>query len=199
MALGTTTKLQAINTMLGTIGTAPVNSLTGANSADVAMAQNILDEVSVAVQSQRWHWNTEHDVPFTPDASTKEIAIPSNALVVDVDGTDQIDVVVRGTRLYDRKGHTYSFTEEVKAKVVYALEWDDLPQAARHYITIRAARVFQDRAIGSEKHHAFTLRDEMMALASLKDYEGETADHSIFDDYSAARVIDRLYPQRILG
>lgn len=199
MAIGTTTKLQAINMMLGTIGTAPINTLTGANSADVAMAQNILDEVSVAVQSQRWHWNTEHDVVFTPDATTKEIAIPSNALVVDVDGSTDVDVAVRGARMYDLKAHSFSFASEVKAKVVYALEWDDLPQAARHYIAIRAARVFQDRAIGSEKHHAFTLRDEMMALASLKDYEGETADHSIFDDYSAARVIDRLYPQRILG
>lgn len=199
MALGTTTKLQAINTMLGTIGTAPINTLVGVNSADVAMAQNVLDEISVAVQSQRWHFNTEHDVELTPDAASGEIAIPQNALLVDIDSRLEVDVAIRGNRLYDLKGHTYRFTEPVKVKMVYALEWEDLPQAARHYISIRAARVFQDRAVGSEKHHAFTLRDEMMALASLKDYEGETADHSIFDDYSVYRVIERRYPYPVVG
>jgi hypothetical protein len=199
MPLGTTSKLQAINMMLGTVGTAPINSLTGANSADVAMAQNILDEISVAVQSQRWHFNTETEVEMSPDSSNGSIAIPPNALTVDVDDTVETDVAIRGGRLYDKKTHSYVFTEPVKAKITYALEWDDLPQAARHYISIRAARVFQDRSVGSEKHHAFTLRDEMMALATLKDYEGETADHSIFDHPSVSRVIDRRYPYRVIG
>jgi hypothetical protein len=199
MPLGTTSKLQAINMMLGTVGTAPINSLTGSNSADVAMAQNILDEISVAVQSMRWHFNTETDVEMSPDSTTGFISIPPNALTVDVDDTVESDVAIRGGRLYDKQTHAYVFAEAVKAKVTYALEWDDLPQAARHYIAIRAARVFQDRFVGSEKHHAFSLRDEMTALATLKDYEGETADHTIFDHPSVSRVIDRRYPYRVIG
>jgi hypothetical protein len=196
MPLGSTSQLQAINMMLGTIGTAPINSLTGANSADVAMAKNVLDEISVAVQSMRWHFNTEDDVELTPNVTTKEISIPSNALLVDLDETIKVDVAIRGNRLYDLKNKTYQFDGSVKVRIVYALEWDLLPQPARHYIAVRAARVFQDRAVGSQLGHAFTSRDEFMALATLKDYDGETADRTIFDNYDTYRVIDRQYPHR---
>lgn len=196
MPITTTTKLQAVNTMLATIGSSPINSLSGSNSADVAMAVQTLDEVSLSVQSKCWHFNTEEDTVLTPDPTTSEITLPSNTILCDVDSPNNrdIDVVVRGQRLYDRLNKTYEFQKELKAKMVYALEWDDLPQAARFFVMIRAARIFQDRAIGSEKHHTFTLRDEMMALSQLKRYEGETADHTIFDNYDVFRVIDRQYP-----
>lgn len=194
MALTTTTKLQAVNTMLATIGSAPVNSLAGANSADVAMALQTLDEVSLSVQSRGWHFNTEEDKELPPDPVTGEIVIGNSVVLCDVDGSWDVDVVVRGTRLYDRKNKTYVFANTLKAKVVSALDWDDLPQAARAYVMIRAARIFQDRVVGSEKHHTFTLRDEIMAMSNLKRYEGETGDHTIFDNYDVYRVIDRQYP-----
>lgn len=198
MALTTTTKIQAVNIMLATIGSAPVNTLSGSNSADVAMAQQTLDEVSLTVQSHGWHFNTEEDRELVPDPVTKEVVVGNNIILCDVDypnnNNNDLDVVLRGTKLYDKKNRTYQFTETLKAKVVTALEWDDLPQPARSYIMIRAARIFQDRAVGSEKHHTYTLRDEIMALSQLKRFEGETGDYSIFDNYDVSRVIDRRYP-----
>jgi hypothetical protein len=198
MPITTTTKLQAVNTMLATIGSAPVNTLSGSNSADVTMAVQVLDEVSLNVQSKGWHFNTEYGVVLTADPITSEIVVASNVMLVDPEPEDSIgiDIVLRGTRLYDRKNRTYAFTKPVTAKVIWALEWEDLPQAAKNYLMIRASRIFQDRVVGSEKHHAFTERDELIALAGLRNYEGETADHSIFDNYSVYRVIDRPYPYR---
>lgn len=196
MPLTTTTKLQAVNTLLATIGSAPVNNISGSNSADVAMALQTLDEVSLSVQSRGWHFNTEDERTYNPDPTTKEIVIGNSVLMCDVDhpNNDGIDVVVRGTKLYDRKNLTFEFTRQVVAKVVFGLDWDDLPQPARFYIMIRSARIFQDRVVGSEKHHTFTLRDEIAALTQLRRYEGETADHSIFDSYDVYRVVDRRYP-----
>jgi len=194
MAISITSKLQAVNTMLATIGSSPVNSLTGSNSADVAMAVQTLDEVSLAVQSKGWHFNTDEDRELTPDPISKEIVVGSNVILCDVDNSSSVDVVLRGTRLYDRVTKTYQFSQSVKAKMVVALEWDELPQAARQYVMIRAARIFSDRAVGSEKQHTFTLRDELVALSNLRRYEGETADHTIFDHYDVYRVIDRQYP-----
>lgn len=196
MPLTTTTKIQAVNTLLATIGSAPVNNISGSNSADVAMALQTLDEVSLSVQSRGWHFNTEDERTYNPDPTTKEIVIGNSVLMCDVDhpNNDGIDVVVRGTKLYDRKNLTFEFTRQVVAKVVFGLDWDDLPQPARFYIMIRSARIFQDRVVGSEKHHTFTLRDEIAALTQLRRYEGETADHSIFDSYDVYRVVDRRYP-----
>ncbi|CAB4140418.1 tail tubular protein A [uncultured Caudovirales phage] len=201
MPLAPTTKLQAVNTMLSTIGSAPVNTITGANSADVALAVQILDETSLAVQSEGWHWNTDRDVPFTPDQATKYITVPANAIMVDVDSPNnlKVDVILRGQLLYDLKTRSHVFEEAVKATVVYALDWDFIPQAARYYINIKASRIFQDRMVGSEKHHTFTLRDEIMALSKLREYEGETADRTIFDNYDTFRVIARHYPQDFMG
>jgi hypothetical protein len=187
--------------MLSTIGSAPVNSITGTNSADIALAVQILDETSLAVQSEGWHWNTEYEVSYTPSPTTGEIAVPGNALMVDVDFPNNLktDVILRGQKLYDLKTKSYVFTEAVKATVVYGLEWEELPQAARYYINIKAARIFLDRMVGSEKHHTFTLRDEVMALSKLREYEGETADRTIFDNYDTFRVIARHYPQDFMG
>ena len=58
MAMTTTTKLMAVNTILSTVGEAPVNNLT-AVTADVRIAESVLDEVSREVQSAGWHFNTE--------------------------------------------------------------------------------------------------------------------------------------------
>lgn len=195
-----TTKLRALNTLLANIGAAPVNSVD-TPSADVALALATLDEASISVQNYGWHFNTEDDYPMTPD-SDGFIYLPDNVILVDVESgnnPDDLDVVVRGSRLYDRANHTYVFAKALKARIVRALDWDDLPQAARTYIMILAARMFQDRAVGSEKHHGFTLRDEQMALANLKRFEAQTGDYSIFDDHSVARVIDRYYPHPFLG
>lgn len=203
MPLTATTRLQAVNIMLATIGSAPVNQLTGPNapnSADVAMATSTLDEVSLNVQSRGWHFNTEEDVTLTPDPVTSEIVLASNVLMVDIDYPDNegLDVVMRGAKLYNRKTNSLQFTGPVqKVRLIRVLEWDDLPQAARHYITVRAARIFQDRTVGSDKHHTYTQQDEIIALSNLKKYEGETADHSIFDNYDVYRVIDRRYPYQI--
>lgn len=203
MPLTTTTRLQAVNIMLATIGSAPVNQLTGPNapnSADVAMAMNVLDEVSLNVQARGWHFNTELDTTLTPDPITSEIVVASNVLLADIEDNYSagLDIALRGSKLFNRTDNTTQFSAPInKVKLVRALEWDDLPQAARHYITIRAARIFQDRTVGSEKHHGYTQQDEYAALSNLKKYEAETADHSIFDNYDVFRVIDRRYPYQI--
>ncbi len=46
-----TTELEAVNTILSTIGESPVNSLTGTLPVDATTALNVLDEISREVQS----------------------------------------------------------------------------------------------------------------------------------------------------
>lgn len=195
MALTKTTKLQAVNIMLSTIGEAPVNTLTGTVGVDVATADRVLLETSLEVQSMGWHFNTVPDVELTPDSSTKLITVAPNVVRIDLESSATHDLVLRGDTLFDRKNNTNLFDKSIKkVTVVTALDFTDLPQLARHYITIRAARIFQDRVVGSEKHHSFTLRDEMMALSKLREYEMDTGDHSIFDNFTVSRALRREPP-----
>ena len=46
MALSGTTELEAVNTLLHTIGEAPVNSLTGTLPIDATLASNTITEIS---------------------------------------------------------------------------------------------------------------------------------------------------------
>lgn len=194
MALTATTKLEAVNVLLSCIGEAPVNSLTS-GLVDAETAETILDSVSREVQSQGWGFNTDYEREFTLDANN-QIQIASDVLRIDMAErrTSELDVVARGNKLYNRATNSFYFDpsiSSVKMNAVVLLSFDDLPEAARRYVTVRSARIFQDRVVGSETLHAFHQRDELMALVELKDADSEVNDHSIFDNYSVASVLDR--------
>jgi len=197
MALTKTTKLQAINTMLSTVGEPPVNSLS-AQRADSLIAQNILDEISREVLTYGWHFNTDEDVVMTPDSGTGFIYISDKIVRVDMDRSySEYDIVVRGNRLYNRKTNSYAFSESIKVIQIYLMEFEEMPETAKRYITIRASRIFQDRMVGSEKHNAFTVRDEVAALAAMSEYENEVGDYTIFDNSDVWRTFIREGSYRV--
>lgn len=194
MALTATTKLEAVNVLLGAIGEAPVNSLTS-GLVDAETAETILDSVSREVQSQGWGFNTDYERQFTLDVNN-QIIIPPDILRIDMAErrTTEVDVVARGNKLYNRATNSFYFDpsiSSIKMNAVVLLNFDDLPEAARRYVTIRSARIFQDRVVGSETLHTFQQRDELVALVELKDADSEVNDHNIFDNYAVASVIDR--------
>ncbi|MFN4278308.1 MAG: hypothetical protein ACK4FJ_18600 [Ferrovibrio sp.] len=195
MTIGTdfltpTTELQAVNVLLSVIGESPISSVDELTTADAATAQSILHQVSRSTQARGWHFNTEENYPLSPDASG-EIKLPANTLRVDTDADDVgEDVAHRGIRLYDRKNHTYKFTRSLRLTLIVALPFEELPEAARNYITIRAARIFQDRVLGSDALHAFNEDDEKTAHALLVEAEGDNADYNILTgNIDVARVI----------
>ena len=191
MTTTVTTKLEAINVMLTAIGESPVNTITSSTTTDVSIAIQILDNVSREVQSVGWHFNTDTNYLLAKNSSN-QIVLPSNCLRVDNSNKDaDLDLVERGRKLWDRENHTYTITKDIRVNITWFLEFTELPETARRYITIRATRIFQDRMLASETLHAFHQVDELSALSALKEHEGDTRDHSIFDNYSTYRVIDR--------
>lgn len=188
-------ELAAVNVMLGVIGMSPINTLTGTVTADIATARSILTEVSLAVQSAGWEFNRETKYPMNFNADTGEIAVASNILRVDVprNSFTAVDITQRGSRLYDKTNRTYVFTQNLKADVVVSLPFDEMPPAARQYIGIRAARVFQKRVLGSDALDGFTAEDEMTALVTFKDAESENADHNIFNHPDVGNIVNRQY------
>ena len=194
MVLAATTKLEAINTMLSVIGEAPVSSLGTNATGDVAIAKNILDEVLKEVQTRGWYWNTEYKVEFGKNTEGK-IVIAGNVVRVDANpNTSTAHYSIRDGYLYDLTGHTNVFTEDATATVIYLLEWEQLPEVGKRYVMIKAGRVFQDRMLSSPALNAFSLRDEMVALADLKNVEMEVEDFSIFDNAGTFNTINRVSP-----
>lgn len=195
MALIPTTKLEAVNVCLTNIGEAPVASLTGLQ-VDAQVASSIIDEVSREIQTNGWHWNTEVHT-LSPNISN-QILLPANTLRVDTVEKDRsLDVVQRGMKLYDRKDNTYTFTSALRLHLTVGLDFDEIPEAARRYITMRSSRVFQERTLGSESLSKFNRGDEQNAWALLQHEEAETGDHNmITDSYSTYTTVARVAPVR---
>ncbi len=187
------TELEAVNILLQAIGEAPINSLGDGVSSDVTVALSLLRTTSLAVQETGWLFNTEKDYPLVPDNNGK-ITLAANIAQVDQDedkDRSDYDLVQRGRTLYDRKNHTDVFTQTVRAEVVLLLPFDETPPVFRRYVTVKAARIFQERVVGSETLAGFELRDEAEAKIILEDAEGDTNDYTIFDSYTVYRSLDR--------
>lgn len=192
-AITPTTELEAVNLMLDVIGESPINSLSDGAVVDAVKAKAVLSEVSRAVQQKGWHFNTEKNYELVPTVFEKEIQLPPNCARVDTSGPDKgTDVVQRGNRLYDRINHTFAFTKSLRVDMVVLLPFDQLPETARYYIAVRAARVFQARTVGSEALYKFSAEDERLALVDLKRAEGLTGGHNMLTgSWSVAKILTR--------
>lgn len=183
-----TTELEAVNLILGTVGQQPVNALDDSR-ADVRIAQNILSEISRTVQAEGWRFNTEYEVPL-PLNVDGEIELGNNVIRVEVKRVNLTNQtpVMRGQKLYDAYNRTYVFTAPLKASIVYLLDFNDLPEAARNYIAVRTARVYQQRFLGVENIYKYSLQEELLARANMLRHESDTGNYTVFDNNSA---IDR--------
>ena len=195
-ALKHMTDIQAVNMMLTTIGEQPIKNLNdNAGLQDASIAQDILHSTSRQVQSKGWIFNTDLQVTKTPNGKGKFVVEPN---ILRVDSTSKKrstteDIVERAGFLYDRENNTDVFASDATVVVdeITFLPFNSLPEVARRYIAVKAARIFHDRIVGSGVLHRFFQEDELTAWAELLEYQSEVGDFNIFDDYDTFRVVDR--------
>jgi len=181
--------LDAINEILLNAGQLPVNSLVSVPSVDKATA--ILNSTSRQVQSQGWNFNTDKSLSLPPDASGN-IIVPQDTMTVDTVGSDlNTGVTLRGNIL--RKTNRYDgtdpefFSAAVFVDLVHYFDFEVIPQVARYYITIKAARRFADSFLASGTIHNFTAQEESTALQDLEEAEGAEGDFNMLTNVSFIR------------
>ncbi len=190
-----TTKLEAINRLLASIGEAPVNTIEeaeAAQGADVSLAIRILDETSKSVQERGWHFNTNRAIVVTPDTETNEINLPADTIRVDTIYQDLgHNVCQRGLRLYSIKAN--SFTEwdqpSYKVDIVAELPFEQIPEAASLHIIAKAGRRFQEQSVSSNVLEQYTRQEEMETYARLNQMDGETEDNNYIYDSGLSSYI----------
>ena len=193
-----TSEIEAVNVMLSAIGEAPVSSLDDPSLVDAALAQSILKETSVEIQTRGLHCNTEINFPLVPTVDG-EILVPSNCARIDTTEISRdIDVVQRGNKLYDRVERSYtSFTDKIYVEMVLLFSFEELPQHVKRYITVKATRRFQARLVGSDTLAGFTATDEQEALIEFERSEAITDDNNILtDSFDTYKIISRGSPRR---
>lgn len=197
------TDLEAVNRMLGSIGQAPVNTLSVLGVGDAIQAAQYLRETAREVQELGWSWNTDVAYKLTPDPTDFAIVLPLGTL--DIDATDKsVNVVVREhperavPALYDLDNQTFAFptVTTLDVNIVWGFEFNQLPAPARSYIAIAAARRFQAQKVSSTVLDRFNQDDEERAWLKLQRYERRVQDTNT---YTASPFMRRFLRRRSLG
>ena len=194
MANAFTTELEAVNTILQIIDEEPVNSLNDELPLEATTALSNLQEVSREIQSKGYDFNTEYEFPLPPNLDGT-ITLPQSTLSFDVPkqsfNGELKDYIQRGVRVYNRTDRTYIIGKELKAMIVSFLNWDDLPEQFRKWITIRAARITAARTIGDQATVSFTLQEEIEAKANAENSDARSSNATIFDNTISQLIINR--------
>jgi hypothetical protein len=179
MTIARTTFLEAVNRVLQMLGEAPVNSLNGQFGL-AQQAEDTINDVSRKIQTEGWSFNTDYERLLMRDAVTLEITVGTNVSRVRVDpySYPDLDVVQRGSRLYDRRANSYEFLEDIYADVTYILEWDELPEYAHQYFMIKAGRQLQEAILGSADLSRINAVAEAEAHSLFLEEETARGEHS---------------------
>ena len=206
ISYGVSTELDAVNSILMSVGETPVNTLT-VQSPEVVIAQNTLRQVCREIQAEGWSYNTENQYPIDLDTNNQCI-IPNNVLQLDLNifehGKDY-DIVRRSDngvmKVYDKKNHSFTFENCSKLyfDIVWMLDFEDLPQAFKDYITTRASRIASNRMVNSQPSAKLLESDEAAARALAVEYEMKQSDHNIFSDFQYQQDANTTYrPFKVL-
>ena len=191
-----TTELQAVNTMLSFIGEAPVSSITGNIGTDVAVAKQILDETSLSVQNQGWFFNRDLEVTLTRDTNNK-VPLETNCVALEPSAPYQYQYsyTIRNGFLYDLKNHTDVFTTApVQVDKTMIQQFEHIPEYARRYITVKAARRFAARYIGADSLVKLATLDEQEAHVQFEQADSRAMDANILkDEYNMNYIVNRGY------
>lgn len=197
-----TSQLDAVNVLLSAISEAPVNTLEPPiESVDASSALNLLNEIDLAVQGRGWWFNREYRLKLAP-GDGGNIQLPSQTLQLTKStwanaSSVPCKVVERAKKLYDPINHTNVFTVPVCCDLIVRIGWDDMPEAARRYITIRAAKQFQGRYQGSAIVDAITRDEVETALTTLQQHEDANERHNqVTGNASVGRLIGGPGPRR---
>ena len=174
----TETELSAVNSILGSIGQAPVTTLDYKNP-EVAMVARTLVEVCNQCQSEGWVFNTEYAYPLLPD-SNNEIKIPENVLQMDASDCEPpwLDTVKRDGKLYDKLNHTYKFDRKIYYDIVWKFAFEDLPHPFKQYITFKAARMIAGKMTVDVELFKVLQEQEAISRAIILEYECNQGDYN---------------------
>jgi len=168
--------LSSVNVLLQAINQLAISDdVDLANILEAQKAQSTLEEVKKAVLASGWDFNTDDEWELIPD-SNGYISVPYN--ILDITSTDG-DAIMRDWRLYSKSNRSPIFDSPVTCKIVWDMDFNSLSHPIRHYITIRASRIFQMREIGDKVIYTYTEDDEHQAYISARRSDGRTGQYNM--------------------
>ncbi len=166
------TELSAVNSILGSIGQAPLSSLEFENP-ETAFVYQIFTDTVIDVLAEGWSFNSHYNLELVPD-DDKHVSIPANFLRVDSFNNQRdrtLDLIVNEGRLWDKLAQTDEFDESIYVDYVYGTEWSDIPVVFRRYIVARASVRAATQLVTNKELVTLLASQESYLRASCMEYE----------------------------
>jgi len=163
------TELQVVNKMLRAVDIAPVASLTGTVDLEVENAIERFSDINRSVQTMGWDFNTRLQVKYLRDVNNN-ITVGSNVMSIVPSGLSAWkDLVLRESMIFNRDPNVDSFTltDDVELDIVELINFEDLPQAARNYISHRSTREHERLDSADDTKVEIITDSELRAWATL--------------------------------
>lgn len=187
--LNTTTELEAVNIILSTIGESPIDTLEDNDNADVDNILRLIQTNSRILQGQGWDFNTINEFVLKPDKNSKTIRFDTR--IITYKAADGGRYAKRGAYLYDMENNTDKFEKDVTLKVIYAVDFTDLPEEFKDYIIAHSAVQFQQRYLGDDNVSQELQRMQQEAYQRLVEYDIQTADCNMLNLPDVASILTR--------
>jgi len=196
-------ELNMINDSLLSIGETPFIEGTLVETLPVGTdgetAKRLIRTTMVEVQARGWYFNLDYAFPLVPD-SNKFITMPPNTLRVDFGNTEfRHQYTLKNGKIYDYLNHTYIIENKLIADVVWLVDYAELPPEAYEYISLRAARKFQQKVIGAQEIDQFTVRDETDSLINLQRRQLQSQDFKLANYKVNTRIHNGYLVQGLYG
>lgn len=173
--MGAMTRLDAVNQCLLAAGEAIVSDLENQSGVDTSIAEYLLDQYTDDYQF-RGLANNRYTTTLTVDAATNKVNLPVTVISLDFNTLlyNSNDEVVRvsvkkegdGFVLWNVSDQTSNFsaysTEELRATLIVAVEWEDIDTPGQRAIVASAARRYQMLTQGDSGMDQYLAQDEMM-------------------------------------
>ncbi|WJY17673.1 hypothetical protein QQS45_08430 [Alteriqipengyuania flavescens] len=186
--LSFTTELEAVNSMLASIGQSPVPGLDDSGIEDANRARDTLRATTRGVLTRGYDFNTDEGYELRPD-SEGLIKLPTGVLEIDPSDNSQSIVARRHPNgalcLWNKADKTWAFDGPVACDIVWGFEFIDLPETARAYITTSAGRQFQQGSVGAQILDRFEAEDESRLFMMLEKREAKSRRANVLRDNPA--------------
>jgi hypothetical protein len=174
------TKLEIINDMLASVGTAALSS-SNTMHPSYSKANLKLAKESRLMQGLGW-WFNKFTRTARPNAKG-EIVLPANALHADPLDTST-GYVVRGGKLFDPATFSFSIGTDVVLRYVENVAIEDLPPTAAAYLQARAVYAFYVDSNGGDPKLGEYRTAMVSAWGFVRQEDLRNKDLNIFDGQS---------------
>lgn len=186
--LGTLSELDAINIILSSVGSDPVNSLDDEADVDLSNAKFLLEKTSRDLQRKGWDFNT-YNYTMYPDAFSKRILWDNR--IIKFKSQDSNTYAKRGIYLYDMTNSTFEFKDKIVLTAILGLDFDDLPDCFKNYIAARAAIDFQAKYFGDQEVSSDLQYNMQEAYQDIVQYDMDMGDYNMLNLTNVSEVLER--------